>query len=389
MKLAVFRSKLTGLVVLLGMTCAGAAAAWSASEDDVVTALATPDAPASTWGGLIERIQVALRALGYDAPEGPDGPGTEAAIRAFQRDFGHAPTGQASEALLAHIDWELTNGLEATGLMFGRGLLWRIEGGPSDRPNYLFGTVHFSDPRVLALPDAVREAFDAADTVALEVAGFEGLEADVAQSMVLNDGRTLDQIVGEALFADVSGALARHGFGTEELRAIRPWAVYVFLTLPSAELKRAARGIPYLDQWLEAEALRQNKQVVGLETMEQHLAVLTGLPEAVQLAVLRSAVDYAGKTDELQERLIQSYLERDMAAIQQSMVEPALQSDPTITRLFLDRLINLRNRKIVDRADELLREGGAFVAVGALHLPGRAGILRLLEKRGYRIERVY
>ena len=273
--------------------------------------------------------------------------------------------------------------------MFGKGLLWRIEGGPSDRPSYLFGTVHFSDPRVLVLPDPVQEAFDASDKVALEVAGFEGLEADVAKAMVLNDGRTLDQIVGEALFADVSGALARHGFGREELRAIKPWAVYVFLTLPSAELKRAARGIPYLDQWLEAEALRQGKAVVGLETMEQHLAVLTGLPEAVQLAVLRSAVEYAGKTDELQERLIQYYLDRDMAGIQQSMVEPALQSDPTITRLFLDRLINLRNRKIVERVDSLLQDGGAFVAVGALHLPGRAGILRLLERNGYRIERVY
>jgi hypothetical protein len=36
-----------------------------------------------------------------------------------------------------------------------------------------------------------------------------------------------------------------------------------------------------------------------------------------------------------------------------------------------------------------LREGGVFVAVGASHLYGTGGMLGLIEKQGYRVERVY
>ena len=37
----------------------------------------------------------------------------------------------------------------------------------------------------------------------------------------------------------------------------------------------------------------------------------------------------------------------------------------------------------------LLRDGGAFVAIGAAHLPGEDGVLARLEDRGYRITREY
>jgi uncharacterized protein len=48
-----------------------------------------------------------------------------------------------------------------------------------------------------------------------------------------------------------------------------------------------------------------------------------------------------------------------------------------------------RNLRMVERMTDRLAEGGAFVAVGALHLPGERGILNLLAGRGYRISRVY
>jgi uncharacterized protein YbaP (TraB family) len=35
-----------------------------------------------------------------------------------------------------------------------------------------------------------------------------------------------------------------------------------------------------------------------------------------------------------------------------------------------------------------LRHGGAFIAIGALHLPGHGGVLDILSKRGYTIESI-
>jgi uncharacterized protein YbaP (TraB family) len=36
-----------------------------------------------------------------------------------------------------------------------------------------------------------------------------------------------------------------------------------------------------------------------------------------------------------------------------------------------------------------LAAGGAFVALGALHLYGEQGVLRLLERQGWRVIRIY
>jgi uncharacterized protein YbaP (TraB family) len=41
-----------------------------------------------------------------------------------------------------------------------------------------------------------------------------------------------------------------------------------------------------------------------------------------------------------------------------------------------------------DRALPLLKRGGAFIAVGAAHLPGKEGLLSLFEKDGYEVETV-
>ena len=58
-------------------------------------------------------------------------------------------------------------------------------------------------------------------------------------------------------------------------------------------------------------------------------------------------------------------------------------------QIFQDRMINARNRLMARRMIARLKAGGAFVAVGAAHLPGKRGILSLLVRQGYRISRVY
>jgi uncharacterized protein YbaP (TraB family) len=56
---------------------------------------------------------------------------------------------------------------------------------------------------------------------------------------------------------------------------------------------------------------------------------------------------------------------------------------------FVDNLINRRNRLMVERMATRLAEGNAFIAVGALHLPGDQGILHLLELQGYQVRPLY
>ena len=48
-----------------------------------------------------------------------------------------------------------------------------------------------------------------------------------------------------------------------------------------------------------------------------------------------------------------------------------------------------RNSRMVERMRPMLDKGGAFIAIGALHLAGEEGVLALLEKQGYRLQSVF
>jgi hypothetical protein len=83
------------------------------------------------------------------------------------------------------------------------------------------------------------------------------------------------------------------------------------------------------------------------------------------------------------------YVAGDIGAIYAQYYGEVEASGSELARTFAVRFIDDRNRNMVDRMQDLLRQGGTFVAVGALHLPGDRGILRLLQRQGYGIVRVY
>ena len=52
-------------------------------------------------------------------------------------------------------------------------------------------------------------------------------------------------------------------------------------------------------------------------------------------------------------------------------------------------MIDDRNARMAERAGRWLEAGGAFIAVGALHLPGEQGLLERLRAQGYAVEKIY
>jgi uncharacterized protein len=84
-----------------------------------------------------------------------------------------------------------------------------------------------------------------------------------------------------------------------------------------------------------------------------------------------------------------AYVARDLAALSGLNDKYSMQGDAGLTHKINSALIDQRNQRMVQRMDSYLREGGAFVAVGALHMPGEQGLLSLLRKRGYRVISIY
>lgn len=273
---------------------------------------------------------------------------------------------------------------QSTHDSFDRGLLWRVEKQDSE-PSYLFGTVHLADKRVTTLPEAVKKQLDAAQSFTMEVALDPSSISELAARMIYSDGRDLPAVAGEELFGKVVPLLAGVGVPQEFARRFKPWAVMLMLVMPRQDPEQA------LDQMLLRAARQQNKTLHYLETVDDQVAAFEGMTAADQVALLRHTVETHSEQAAQTGKLLEAYLQRDLGLMWRiseagSADRPDLKP---VNEVFAQRLLFDRNSRMVERMQPQLRQGRAFIAVGALHLYGDRGILSLLQQEGYRIVRIY
>ena len=280
---------------------------------------------------------------------------------------------------------------EAKALENTEALLWKVEkaGTPS---SYLFGTMHLSDVRITALPPKVLEALSASKFLVLEVGDLSpgALAAAMLTSpadLIYSDGRTLSGQLTPEEFAKVKAIVTSSGMPGDFANMLKPWLVSTLLSVSECERKQVAAGRKVLDMKLAEEAKKLALPVKGLESIEQQLAALSGVPDDQQLQMLRVALKFSDRTDDLMETMLQLYLKRDMGAAMPFQLALAAQMGVPATAFdgFQKLLLTDRNAHMSKTAQPLLKEGKAFIAVGALHLPGKGGLVALLREAGYTV----
>jgi uncharacterized protein YbaP (TraB family) len=271
----------------------------------------------------------------------------------------------------------------AAAQRYDQGLLWRVDA-PSGA-SHVFGTIHVEDPRVTDLPPPVTRALNESRSVTVELTLEPANVMALAARMVLQDGRDLADIAGPELFGKAAALTAKLGLPEPALRLFKPWAAALMLMIPQQNPEKV------LDVVLARMAAQQGKPVHELESVLEQADVFDGMAEADQLTLLRYAVENQQQVARTTGLLVKAWLGRDLAAMWRISQE-GVGAGPEIRRLneiFLQRVLVARNGRMAERMDARLKEGGAFVAIGALHLYGDGGVLALLQRRGWRITRVY
>ena len=282
----------------------------------------------------------------------------------------------------------LPSASDARELPYSQGILWRVER-DGELPSYLFGTIHVADERVLDLPPEVQSVFEESQSATFEIILDDATRLYLAKASLLTDGRTLDQVIGAELFGKVAAAGAEYGMPGQALKMFKAWALIPIFSLPPDQFALIAAGKSPLDEWLQLEAGRNGKKVYALETVEEQLSLFEDLSEQDQIAMLASLLDDVAESRGSFRDMVRHYLNRDLAAIHNQMVEQASGQTQRLAEDFEEDFIVARNQRMVERLDDILLEGGSFIAVGALHLPGEEGMLNLLAERGYDITLLY
>jgi hypothetical protein len=264
-----------------------------------------------------------------------------------------------------------------------RAFLWEVtRPDGAGKPLYLTGSVHVGRPGQFVFPPAFERVIGKADVLVLEI-DPRAMESDAVQGLVFGLGtyRPPDGLairLDEKTRALLPAGLARNGLTPQAVAQLRPWVLAV--TLGMMELQRAGydpRG--GIDGLLFAR-FQASREVRELETAEQQLRMLAGLPEQVQLLMLRDVLEGGETLGASLARIGAAWERGDAAAVEAATFERA--DDPELAALY-EAIFFARNRAMA--AQLAAFAGGPRVvlaAVGAGHVVGPKGVLALLEARG-------
>ncbi|WP_420408003.1 TraB/GumN family protein [Hoeflea sp.] len=285
---------------------------------------------------------------------------------------------------------------EAAAVPNGKGRLWKVEK-PGVAPSWLFGTMHVTDPRVVTMPEAADEAFDAADTVVIET--IDILDPAKAQAALLSrpeltmftDGNTLVSFLDETDARLVEEELARRGIPLALVSRMKPWMIAGMLAMPPCEMARKNEGAAFLDVRIVEDARAEGKTLLGLESIGEQMTAMADLPMEFHVRGLVETIRLADLMPDIMATMTELYLEGEIALIMPTIMAAGPETGEGDTdgyAQFEERIVLMRNRVMAERAAPILAEGNAFIAVGALHLPGEEGLVSLLRDAGYTISAV-
>lgn len=263
--------------------------------------------------------------------------------------------------------------------------LYQVERG--GEVSHLLGTIHLGFAFEEVLTKAARAAFERATVVITET----DVGADAAERMMRAALLPPDQSLQSLLDAPTWQALqARLGdqIPTPVLVHLRPWLPAVLLGIMELtrafEAQRPGKSAHMMDVELIEQARSGRKRLEHLESVDEQIAVFDGISVEEQIAELKHAL--SDESSDQSRELVEAFASGDEQRLSRALFDAdQLAQAPG----FYKAVLFDRNARWLPELDRALSQGRAFVAVGAAHLLGDAGLLTSLAGLGYRVNRVY
>ena len=259
-------------------------------------------------------------------------------------------------------------------------LLWEISGKGLLHPSYLFGTIHMICPQDFFLSPAMKERFQKAHTVYLEINLDDPAAPMKLMGMIqYKHGEKLSDFFDTTDYKDLSRFV--HDTLKMDVHFFERFKPLMLYSMMSAKMLPCAQEQAYETEFVRM-AKDQNKPVRGLETMEDQVSIFDSIPGKTQAGMIMDMVRHYDSEKLDFHRMVAFYKAQQVDSLYQMLEE-----SPD-TKIDQDLLLDRRNRKWVPLISGAIRQGPCFIAVGAGHLGGPQGLLSLLKRQGYTVKPV-
>ncbi|MBP9951009.1 MAG: TraB/GumN family protein [Cypionkella sp.] len=285
----------------------------------------------------------------------------------------------------------------AESVPHANGNYWRATRG--DEVIHLIGTYHFDDPRHDATLATLQPVLKAAKSLLVEAgpeeeAAIKSRLAAEPDLMINTTGPTLPEMLSPQDWALLSAALRARGIPPFMAAKFRPWYISVLLAVPPCDMARA-ENTKGLDKLLIEDATYDGLPVHALEPYDTVFQIFDQMSPEDQMAMVTSALATESRSADFAITLADSYFAEEGRLIWEFMRYETLKLPGyTVERTDAElatmeqAMMTSRNRKWIPVIEEAATHGPVLVAFGALHLSGDAGVLSLLEREGFTVERL-
>ena len=274
-------------------------------------------------------------------------------------------------------------------------LLWKVSGNGLDKPSYIFGTHHVAPlsmkDSIAGMTEAMNETSQVYGELVMEDMMKPEMLMKMQQAMMLPTDTTLKSLFTQAQYDSIASVVKENiGMELAMFDKLKPAALNAQLAVVlSVKALKEYNPQEQLDTWFQTQAKQAGKKVGGLETMESQINILYNSQslkrQAQQLYCSATHIDYG---IDMTRRLAEAYLHQDLdklLEITEEKMGNACDSTPEEE----EALIYGRNANWAKQMPGIMKQASTLFVVGAGHLPGEHGVLKLLEKQGYTVEAMH
>lgn len=255
-------------------------------------------------------------------------------------------------------------------------LLWKVEK-EGIEPSYIFGTIHVLPQSEFELEEKVKQAMDESEELVLEIDMTDpALQTKMYQTMVMQDGMTLDKLLTEEEYSKLSEKLQSIQ-GAPPIAMVNGFKPFMVATMMLSEYVGSQPAS--FEMTLMSMASAREMPISGLETIESQMAIFDSIPYESQAEDLMEMVEEGHEMKALFADMVAQYKAEEINALYKTTEEYTDSDDE------MRFMLHNRNANWAEVLEERLGEKTLFIAVGAAHLGGEEGVINLLKEQGYQM----
>lgn len=259
-------------------------------------------------------------------------------------------------------------------------LLWEISGRGLAKPSYLFGTIHLICPTDFSLSDSLKSTLSRTQQVALEMDMDDpGMMAGMMKTMNMTAGNELKKLVTQQEYERLDRFFKDSvHVGLAMFERAKPFVLMgpLFNTVLDCQPQSYEMALVEL-------AGKQKTEVIGIETLEEQMAIFDTIPYKDQAKMLLNLIDSLPSARKEFKTLIALYKAQNINELYGMTLksEFGMEGNEEV-------MLFARNRKWIPRIRRIASAKPTFFAVGAAHLGGEKGVIALLRKEGFQVKAV-